>query len=265
MEIDDEAHKEPRPPLGLSVVAWKPFRLVPNYRDMEPANPVSGLKLAGTAVYLAGWPALVFVLAGDVRWMEGWIFAAWFVGLCATVIVWLYRKDPALLAERYRRPGSGGQEGWDRPVVYWIGAFFLAWIAIMPLDARRFRWTPDFPIVLKVTGVVALLGAAFFLFRAFHDNTFLSPLVRAQSERGHHVVSTGVYGFVRHPMYLGAILMFLGTPLLLGSIAGLCLAIGMTALLAVRIVGEERMLERELEGYTLYRSKVPYRLFPLLW
>ena len=72
------------------------------------ATTVSPLRLAGSALYIAFFPALMFVLAGDGHWLEGWIFAAWFLSLCATAIVWLYRKDPALLAERYRRPGSGG-------------------------------------------------------------------------------------------------------------------------------------------------------------
>jgi protein-S-isoprenylcysteine O-methyltransferase Ste14 len=79
------------------------------------------------------------------------------------------------------------------------------------------------------------------------------------------VVSTGVYGFVRHPMYLGAVLMFVGTPLLLGSAAGLLLGAAMTLLLAFRIAGEERALADELEGYAEYRQKVRYRLLPFIW
>jgi len=82
-------------------------------RAMSAASPVSPLKLAATALQLAAWPALLFVVAGDARWLEGWLFTAWFFALCSTVIVWLYRKDPALLAERYRRPGTGGQKGSD--------------------------------------------------------------------------------------------------------------------------------------------------------
>jgi len=117
---------------------------------------------------------LLLGLAGDGRWLEGWLFAGWFLGLCATVIVWLYRKDPALLAERYRRPGSGGQEGRDRAVVYAIVLGFAAWIAAIPLDARRFRWTPALPLWVKTLGGALLLGSAFLLFRAFRDNPFLS-------------------------------------------------------------------------------------------
>jgi len=232
---------------------------------MEAAHPVTPLQLAATALYLVAWPALMFVLAGGGRWPEGWLFSAWFVGLCGTVITWLYRKDPALLAERYRRPGSGGQKSGDQAVVVALAAGFAAWIVLMPLDARRFGWTPPFPLGLKVAGVVLLAVSALLLFRSFHDNTFLSPLVRVQAERKQRVISTGVYGFVRHPMYLGAVLMFVGAPLLLGSATGLALGAAMTLLLGFRIVGEERLLARELEGYDDYRKRVRYRLLPFVW
>jgi protein-S-isoprenylcysteine O-methyltransferase Ste14 len=232
---------------------------------MQAATPVSALRLAGSLLYVGVWPALMFVLAGDATWLEGWLFAGWFMGLCLTVILWLYRKDPALLAERYRRPGSGGQSASDQAIVYALALGFAAWIVVMPLDARRFGWTPPLPVWLRAAGGAALLASAALMFRAFRDNTFLSPLVRVQVERRHSVVSTGVYGFVRHPMYLGAVLMFLGGPTLLGSAVGFVVGVAMTLLLAFRIVGEERVLAKELEGYAEYRRKVRYRLMPLVW
>jgi protein-S-isoprenylcysteine O-methyltransferase Ste14 len=232
---------------------------------MSTGATISAAKLAATALYLALWPALLFVLAKDPRWIEGWIFSAWFVALCTTCVIWLYRKDPALLAERYRRPGSGGQKGWDRLVVYSLMVGFIAWIVVMPLDAKRFGWTPPWPLWPKACGGAMLLVSAFLFFRSFTDNPFLSPLVRIQSERKQRVVSTGVYGFVRHPMYLGAILMFEGAPLLLGAVWGFVPATLMSLLLAARIVGEEKLLASELEGYDEYRSKVRYRLLPFVW
>ena len=102
---------------------------------------------------------------------------------------------------------------------------FVSWIVVMPLDASRFDWTPDFSRRVEMAGVAVLLLSAFFLFRSFHDNTFLSSVTRIQSERKQHVVSTGVYGIVRHPMYLGG----------------------------------------ALDGYDEYRQKVRYRLLPLIW
>ncbi len=90
------------------------------------SSPVSPLKLAGTALYLAAFPALMLLLAGDWRWREGWIFGGWFLALSGSTIAWLYRKDPALLAERYRRPGTGGQSWHDQAIVYALAIGFVA-------------------------------------------------------------------------------------------------------------------------------------------
>jgi protein-S-isoprenylcysteine O-methyltransferase Ste14 len=232
---------------------------------MSSEATLSPLKLAATAIYLLVWPALLFVLAGTWHWIEGWIFGAWFVLLCLTCIGWLYRRNPALLAERYRRPGTGGQAGWDELVVYALLMGFIAWIAVMPLDAERFRWTPPLPLWPKACGAALLLGSSVFFVRSFMDNPFLSPLVRIQSDRKQEVVSTGVYGVVRHPMYLGAVLMFLGAPFLLGSAAGLAVGLALTLLLVGRITGEEKLLASKLDGYVEYRKKVRYRLLPFVW
>jgi protein-S-isoprenylcysteine O-methyltransferase Ste14 len=232
---------------------------------MSATHPVSALRLAASALYIAAWPALMFVLAGSLRWVEGWIFATWYIALCTTVIGWLYIKDPSLLAERYRQPGSAGQSARDKFIVYGLVIGFAAWIVVMPLDARRFRVTPHLPLAFEITGGAMLLASAFLFFRSFRDNTFLSALVRIQSERKQRVVSTGVYAFVRHPMYLGATLMFVGTPLLLGSAAGIVAGISLTLLLAFRITSEERVLEHDLDGYADYRTKVRHRLVPFVW
>jgi protein-S-isoprenylcysteine O-methyltransferase Ste14 len=185
--------------------------------------------------------------------------------VCASTIGWLYRKDPALLAERYRLPGSGGQSRRDKVVVYLLFVGFIAWMVLMPLDARRFHWSPPFPLAVEVAGGAFLILSWVFLFRSFTDNTFLSPLVRIQTERQHRVVSTGVYAMVRHPMYLGAILMFLGGPLLVGAATALAIGVALSLLLAARIVDEEKLLAVELPGYDEYRRRVRHRLVPFVW
>jgi protein-S-isoprenylcysteine O-methyltransferase Ste14 len=223
------------------------------------------MKIVAAFLYILIFPALLFLLAGDWEWREAWVFTIWFLLLCFTTIRYLYRKDPAMLAERFMKPGTGNQEPWDLFVVFGLVAGFTVWIAIMPLDAKRFGWSPVFPLWLQLLGVAGLAGSFFFFFRSYVDNTFLSPLVRVQEDRRQMLVSTGVYGFVRHPMYLGAILMFLGTPLLLGSIWGIIAGLALSVLLMVRIMGEEAMLVRELEGYRDYCRKVRFRLVPFIW
>jgi protein-S-isoprenylcysteine O-methyltransferase Ste14 len=222
-------------------------------------------KLLFTFVYILIFPALIFILAGDILWPEGWVFTIWFLILCYSTILYLYRKDPALLEERYKKPGTGNQVGWDQYVVYGLLIGFITWIIVMPLDAKRFAWSPAFPLPVKVLGCLMLAGSFFLFFRSYTDNTFLSPLVRVQTDRKQQVVSTGVYGFVRHPMYLGGILMFAGAPVLLGSVWGIVAGLALSVLLMERITGEEAMLARELEGYRDYMQKVHYRLVPFLW
>lgn len=223
------------------------------------------MKVVAAFLYILLFPALILVLGGDLAWIEAWVFGAWFLALSYGTILYLVRKDPALLEERFRRPGQGNQVGWDRYVVYGLVLGFTAWVVVMPLDARRFAWSPPFPPWLEAAGLALLLASAYLFFRSYADNPYLSALVRFQDERGQRVVSTGVYGFVRHPMYLGGVLMFVGAPLLLGSLWGIVVGLALTALLMARAVGEEALLTRELEGYREYTGRVRYRLVPRVW
>jgi len=222
-------------------------------------------KLFLTFLYILIFPAILLFLSGDWLWKEGWIFSMWFIVLCYTTIIYLYKKNPELLEERYKQPGSSNQKRWDTYVVIGLFLGFIFWIVIMPLDAKRFTWTGSFPVITKMLGGAFLLLSFFFFFRSYKDNTFLSPLVRVQEERKHKVITTGVYGIVRHPMYLGGSLLFIGTPMLLGSLFGIITGTLLLILLAFRITGEEKMLLEELDGYAEYKMKVKYRLIPHIW
>jgi protein-S-isoprenylcysteine O-methyltransferase Ste14 len=222
-------------------------------------------KIIFTILYLLFFPVILLWLSGDWFWTEGWIFGIWFIVMCVTVILYLYRNDPELLSERYKQPGEAGQKKWDRYVVYGLMIGFLTWIIIMPLDAKRYGWTGHFPLFLKIIGFILLLISFYLFYRSYADNSFVSPLVRIQNDRKQHVVTTGVYGFVRHPMYLAGILLFVGTPLLLGSSLGLVVGFLIIFLLAFRTLGEEKMLVEELNGYENYKKKVRYRFIPYIW
>ncbi|MFN8443102.1 MAG: isoprenylcysteine carboxylmethyltransferase family protein [Caldilineaceae bacterium] len=211
------------------------------------------------------FPALTLLLAGNWRWVEGWLFALWFVVMIEFSLIYLYWKDPALLSERTKPPGSDNQKSWDKLLMSAILVVALLWLVVLPLDAGRFHWSPAFPLWLKIVGAIALLPALYLIERTTIDNTFLSAMVRIQSERKQQVITTGVYGFVRHPLYLGVALMLLGAPLLVGSVYGLILSLISLLLLVVRIVGEEQMLVEELDGYTTYQQKVKHRLIPFVW
>ena len=234
---------------------------------MEKANNkmTVGRFIFGSIITILIFPAVILFLSGDWLWLEGWIFSLWFDAMVLSNMMYLYWKDPALLAERSKAPGSDNQKQWDKYLV--IGIYFMAlvWFIIMPLDAKRFGWSPLFPVWLKVLGGVALLPALYLIYQATVENTYLSTLVRIQTERNQHVISTGVYGFVRHPLYLGCLLMVLGAPLLLGSLYGFIIGVIAIIVLVGRIIGEEKMLVNELEGYEEYQKKVTYRLVPFVW
>jgi protein-S-isoprenylcysteine O-methyltransferase Ste14 len=234
---------------------------------MEKANrpmPLGRFILSAIITALI-FPAVILFLSGDWLWLEGWIFSLWFDAMVLSNMIYLYWKDPALLAERSKAPGSDNQKQWDKYLITVIYVWAIAWIIIMPLDAKRFGWSPMFPVWLKVLGGVALLPALYLIYQATVENTFLSTLVRIQTERKQHVISTGVYGFVRHPLYLGCLLMVLGASLLLGSLYGFIFGCIGLILVMGRIIGEEKMLANELEGYEEYQKKVKYRLIPFVW
>jgi protein-S-isoprenylcysteine O-methyltransferase Ste14 len=140
----------------------------------------------------------------------------------------------------------------------------LAWLSFLAFDAVRARWSPV-PLWLQIGGAIILLGAFLLLFLTFRENTYLSPVVRIQEERGHRVVSTGPYHYVRHPMYAAIVVFVVGTSLLLGSWFGIVVGAVFVAVLARRALLEERTLRTRLPGYASYMAKVKYRLIPYLW
>jgi protein-S-isoprenylcysteine O-methyltransferase Ste14 len=208
---------------------------------------------------------VILVPGGSIVWIEGWIFSLWFIAMILSIVIYMFVKDPDLLAERRKAPGSGNQKRWDVYILYAIFVISIIWILIMPLDAKRFGWSPKFSLWLKIIGGLLLILSIFFIFMTTVENTYLSTRVRIQSDRKQQVISTGVYSFVRHPLYLGYLLLIIGGALLLGSIIGLALGLLGIITIVARILGEEKMLLHELEGYEEYRKKVKYRLLPFIW
>lgn len=205
----------------------------------------------------------LFVPAGTLAWPPGWVFFGMFFGFVNALTVWLLRRNPALLQERMTG-FTPDQKLWDKVLLTLTGLFFFGWLVVMPLDAARFRWS-RVPTWLRGVGALILLGAFAVFFLTFRENAYLSPVVRVQKERGQTVVSSGPYGYVRHPMYAGFLLFVVGTALLLGSRLGLLGGLVLGAAVARRAVLEERALRDELPGYAAYLSRVRSRLIPRVW
>jgi len=220
--------------------------------------------LAGQIVFLFLVFALfLFLSAGTLAWLAGWVFLVLFFSFVFALTLWLLRHNPGLLRERMTisRPD---QKVWDKVFFVLLQVVFLAWLVTMPLDAVRFHLS-QVPAWLQVAGAIVLVCSFYLFFATFRENSYLSPMVRLQKDRGQTVVSTGPYHFVRHPMYAAALLFLLGTTLLLGSWYGLLLALLLMSLIARRAVLEERTLREELQGYDAYMTQVQSRLIPHVW
>ncbi|MGA7876414.1 MAG: isoprenylcysteine carboxylmethyltransferase family protein [Desulfoferrobacter sp.] len=203
----------------------------------------------------------LFIAAGTAAWPAAWIFLGLLLVSSLPITWWLLKYDPELIEERLRfRP----ELSWDKVFVAVALAFFLFWLILMPLNAVRFHWS-QMPSVLKTLGALVLLISMYISFLTLRENPYSSAVVRVQKERGQTVISTGPYSYVRHPMYTGVILFFLGTSLLLGSWFGVLCALAFALLFAIRAVLEERVLRKELEGYDAYMARVKYRFFPSIW
>jgi protein-S-isoprenylcysteine O-methyltransferase Ste14 len=219
--------------------------------------------LLQTLIWIVAMAALLFVPAGRLRWPAAWVFLATLAAIGIAGGWWLARTDPALLAERMRPPMRAGQPAADKRLTVVFGATALIWLIAIGLDAR---WhASGVPIALQAIGFAMMVFSSVFIMWVMHENSFASAVVRLQTERGHHVVSTGPYGWVRHPMYSGAILLLVGASLLLGSWWGVAISPLFAVLFAVRAGIEERTLIAGLPGYADYAARVRYRLAPGLW
>jgi protein-S-isoprenylcysteine O-methyltransferase Ste14 len=229
---------------------------------MQSGNLLARLTVQ-TVLTVAIMGALLFGPAGTWRWPQAWWFLAIFAAGTVVLSAFLMMRDPALLDSRLGGPVQKGQPLWDRlfliaAVIGWCG-----WLAFMAWDAHRPGTA--MPFWLEVLGG-ALIAAGFAsTMPVFAANSFAAPTVHIQSERKQHVIDTGPYALVRHPMYATALLYLIGMPLLLGSWWGFLGTAIITFGIAWRAVGEENTLARELPGYADYMKRVRYRLILRIW
>lgn len=202
--------------------------------------------------------ALVFLPAGTFAYFHGWLFMGLlFIPMVIAGFVMLF-KSPELLA---RRLDAREKQGDQKAVVAVSGLMFIAGFVIAGLDFR-FGWS-IMPMAVTATASVLFLVAYGLYAEVLRENAYLSRTVKV--EQGQTVVSTGVYGIVRHPMYAATILLFLMMPLVLGSWYAAIVFLIYPALIIVRLKGEEKLLCKELSGYSEYCEKVKYRIIPFVW
>ena len=201
---------------------------------------------------------LVFLPAGTMNYLNGWLLCALlFVPMLILGAV-LFLKAPDLLKKRL---DTKEKEATQKGVVAFSGLIFLAGFIIPGLD-HRFSWTKVHMAVVVVASVLFLLSYALYA-EVMRENVYLSRTIKVHE--GQKVVSTGLYGIVRHPMYMATVVMFLSIPLVLGSWIAFAVFLAYPFVIAVRIKNEEEVLSNELEGYKEYKEKVKYRMIPYIW
>jgi len=204
----------------------------------------------------------IFWSAGQLNWWPAWATIAITLAWSTATALVILRFNPALLAERLG-PRRGGK-AWDTAIMSLLGLIQLARYIIAGLD-QRYGWTGGFPIIAQIAAlIVCILSYALFVW-ATASNAFFSQIVRIQSERGHTVVTSGPYHYIRHPAYIGAILIELAMPILLASWWALIPSLLSSILLIVRTALEDHTLQAELAGYTDYSRQVRHRLLPGIW
>ena len=201
---------------------------------------------------------LIFLPAGTLSYFNGWLFmGVLFIPMLIAGIIMMI-KNPKLLANRL----DAKEKQKDQNLVIKLsGLMFVAGFIVAGLD-YRFKWIVISPIVSYVFAGIFLLGYVLWAI-VLKQNTYLSRNIKV--EEGQKVVSNGLYKVVRHPMYTATLVVFLSMPLILGSLISFFIFLLYPILIIIRIIGEEKLLEKELEGYIEYKKKVKYRLIPFIW
>ncbi|MGE0212655.1 MAG: isoprenylcysteine carboxylmethyltransferase family protein [Parvibaculaceae bacterium] len=209
-----------------------------------------------------GLAALVFLPVGRLDWTPGWLFIGFLVVSFGASALILARVNPAIYRARSRfQPGT---ERWDLVLLWLMLPAMVAEIPVATFDAGRMGWSAV-PFAIVVLGYV-LLGAGIALVTwAQAVNRFFEPGVRLQRERGQHVISSGPYAIVRHPGYVGALMLFAGLALALASWWALIPAAWAGAILVFRTSREDALLRAGLDGYAAYAQRTRFRLVPGIW
>jgi len=222
------------------------------------------------AILAMTWNTLAFSLAlfapaGTLHWWRAWVLLGVLLAVSMVTMATVFRTRPDLLRERLRGIIQKGQPLVDRVlVVSFVIAYFWS-IVLIGRDVFHLHLLPKPNVAVSSLGLVLVLAGWWVISLVFKENTFAVTVVRHQTEREHHVIDTGVYSIVRHPMYAGIFLYNVGMALWLESYAAAIATLVPMAFLALRIVFEERFLRRELPGYDDYTRRVRYRLVPLVW
>jgi protein-S-isoprenylcysteine O-methyltransferase Ste14 len=220
------------------------------------ARSIAGGAFLATVVAL-----MLFVPAGTIHYWQGWVYWLVFFGSVTVITVYFLKYDPALVERRTHAGPIAEPETSQKIIQAFATVLFGAGLIVPGLD-YRYGWSA-MPVPLVVAGDILIAISFAIVFVVLMENTYAASIIKVESEQ--RVISTGLYAHVRHPMYAGALLGLLATPLALGSWWALPIPLAMCAVIAIRLLDEERRLAAELPGYDDYCRKVHWRLLPGVW
>ncbi len=203
----------------------------------------------------------LFLPAGSLRFWQAWVYLAVFSVCVILITLYLARYDPHLLASRVQA-GPAAETQKSQQIIQSFASLFFIGLFIVPGLDFRFHWS-SVPTALSLMADGAVALSLFIVFLVFRENTYTSATVELAEEQ--KVISSGPYRLVRHPMYAGAFLLLIFTPLALGSWVGVPFALPVIVVIVIRLLEEEKFLAANLSGYEEYRRNVRYRLIPFIW
>jgi protein-S-isoprenylcysteine O-methyltransferase Ste14 len=209
-------------------------------------------------------PLLPLLISRHWNWWEAWVYAGVYIIGFAVSRILAARRNPDLIAERARFLQHKDALAWDKLLAPLTGLGGGMIPLVAGLDAL-FNWSPVFTIWVKIGALAFMLAGYTLGTYALIENRFFSGMVRIQTDRGHKVISSGPYAWLRHPGYLGALLTYLATPFFLDSLWTFVPVVFITVVLVIRTALEDRTLQEQLPGYREYAQKVRYRLLPGIW
>jgi protein-S-isoprenylcysteine O-methyltransferase Ste14 len=219
-------------------------------------------QIAGIFLNVVIFGVLLFGPARTLSWPRAWVLLG-VIAVAATLSVFAIPED--LLNERYKPPIQRGQPVADKIVIVLLLVSFIGTVVFIPIDIFRLHLLPAPSMIVSAIGLVLFAAGWWLMTAAMVENAFAAPVVRHQAERHQHVIDTGPYRIVRHPMYTSVIPFMIGMALWLGSYAAAIFAILPIAVLMIRLLLEEKFLRRELPGYEQYTTRTRFRLVPFVW
>lgn len=209
-------------------------------------------------------PLTPMIISGEWGWWEAWAYAI--INILGFVIsrVLAARRNPDIITERARSMELQDAKPWDKILSPALAFGGLLILIVVGAD-KGFGWSTPFSLNAKIAALIILVLGYVLGSWALIENRFFSGVVRIQSDRGHHVVTTGPYGFVRHPGYAGALWTYIAMPILFDSIWAFIPTVLLIGVLILRTSLEDRTLQAELPGYKEFTKQTRYRLFPGVW